>query len=169
MYEYPQIEKARVFALAAHAGIGQLRKYNNERYTVHTERVAFLVWGPGRMLPAIVAHLHDVIEDTKVTYEILVEEFGVSVADVVMQVSKVSKPEGGNRKRRNKLDFEHFARGGYEAQTVKFADIIDNLTDIVAQDPGYAVKYKAEKRQLLSMMHGGDRALWQRAWNLAQE
>jgi (p)ppGpp synthase/HD superfamily hydrolase len=61
-------EKARLFAKAAHAAVGQMRKYTDEPYIVHPVEVAGIVryWG-GTDTMCVAALLHDVLEDTKIT------------------------------------------------------------------------------------------------------
>lgn len=73
------VEKARVFAYAAHAAMGQKRKYTNEDYILHPMEVAEDVFrltmiedprftdGTARATieQVIAAILHDVIEDTR--------------------------------------------------------------------------------------------------------
>jgi (p)ppGpp synthase/HD superfamily hydrolase len=56
------VTRARVFATAAHAAVGQLRKYTNEPYIVHPAEVMALVRRVAHdegMLAA--ALLHDVL------------------------------------------------------------------------------------------------------------
>ena len=66
----PRLAKAYVFAMAAHAAVGQRRKYTNEPYIVHpADTVATLQALPASsaITPAllIAMMLHDVIEDTR--------------------------------------------------------------------------------------------------------
>ena len=46
-------ERARVFATAAHAAVGQLRKYTHEPYVVHPAEVVILVVKQRRRLENI--------------------------------------------------------------------------------------------------------------------
>ena len=66
------VEKARVFATAAHAAVGQLRKYTFEPYIVHPAEVFAIVstvdGATEEMMAA--AWLHDTVEDTGVTIEV---------------------------------------------------------------------------------------------------
>lgn len=76
------VERARLFAIAAHAATGQTRKYTGEPYWRHPEEVARLVSQFGHtpeMLAA--AWLHDVVEDTGVDVALIRAEFGDTVAD----------------------------------------------------------------------------------------
>ena len=52
-------------------------------------------------------------------------------------------------------DREHLASASDAAQTVKLADLIDNLRSIAEHDPDFATVYFHEKEQLLEVMTGG--------------
>jgi (p)ppGpp synthase/HD superfamily hydrolase len=158
------IAHARLFATAAHAAVGQLRKYTDEPYIVHPVEVMEIVRSVPHddgMLAA--ALLHDVLEDTAVTANLLTAEFGEDVASLVQQVTDVSRPEDGNRRVRKELDRQHIARASARAKTVKLADLISNSGTIVEYDPGFARVYMKEKEALLAVLHEGDAALHARA------
>ena len=153
-------EHARIFATAAHAAVGQLRKYTNEPYIVHPAEVVSTVRSvPHTEAMLAAAWLHDVVEDTGVTIETVRAEFGSEVADLVAWLTDVSRPEDGNRAHRKARDREHTAAAPAEAQTVKLADLISNTRSIMAHDPKFAVTYLEEKRALLAVMTRGDATL----------
>ena len=153
-------EHARIFATAAHAAVGQLRKYTNEPYIVHPAEVVSIVRSvPHTEAMLAAAWLHDVVEDTGVTIETVRAEFGAEVADLVSWLTDVSRPEDGNRAHRKARDCEHTAAAPAEAQTVKLADLISNTRSIMAHDPKFAVTYLEEKRALLAVMTRGDATL----------
>jgi (p)ppGpp synthase/HD superfamily hydrolase len=155
------VERARVFATAAHAAVKQVRKYTFEPYIVHPTEVAAIVASVEGATPAMIAaaYLHDTVEDTGVTIETIESEFGSEVAQIVGWLTDVSKPEDGNRSARKAIDREHSAQAPASAQTVKLADLISNSRSIVQYDPNFAVTYLEEKRQLLAVMNKGDAAL----------
>jgi len=162
------VERARVFATAAHAAVGQVRKYTFEPYIIHPAQVADIVattqyWNVN-MISA--AWLHDVVEDTKVTEDVLREEFGDGVTDLVMWLTNVSKPSDGNRKTRKRKDRDHLAQAPAEAQTIKLADLISNTSTIVKYDPKFAKTYIPEKQELLEVLTKGDKQLWTRAYEM---
>ena len=156
-----KVERARIFATAAHAAVNHRRKYTNEPYIVHPTEVAAIVAGVPGATPEMIAAawLHDVVEDTQVTEQVIREEFGDAVADIVMWLTDVSRPEDGNRARRKAIDRAHTAQAPAEAQTVKLADLISNTTTITAYDPEFARVYLEEKRQLLEVLTRGDAGL----------
>ncbi len=83
------IIKAYNFAEAAHAG--QLRN-SGERFFVHPFNVAMILAELNMDTATIAAALlHDVLEDTDVTYETLAKEFGEEIANLVDGVTKLKK------------------------------------------------------------------------------
>jgi (p)ppGpp synthase/HD superfamily hydrolase len=159
------VEKARVFATAAHAAAAQLRKYTNEPYIVHPAEVFNIVstvdGATSEMMAA--AWLHDVVEDTGVTIEVIRQMFGEEVAELVGWLTDVSRPEQGNRATRKAIDRAHTAMAPAQAQTIKLADLISNCTSIKEHDEKFAKIYFEEKRLLLEVLTKGDSALYERA------
>lgn len=158
------VEKARVFATAAHAAVGQLRKYTYEPYIVHPAEVVSIVKSVEHTDEmAAAAWLHDVVEDTGVTIEIIRAEFGEKVAELVGWLTDVSRPDHGNRAARKAVDRAHTAMAPAEAQTIKLADLISNCTSIKEHDAAFAKVYFEEKRLLLEVLTKGNAALHVRA------
>lgn len=144
------ILEAKMFATAAHAAIGQKRKYSGDDYIVHPQRVAAIVekhGGSDEMIAA--AWLHDTVEDTDVTPILITKMFGVDVADIVEGLTDISLPDDGNRAKRKSIDRMHSANASTEAQFVKCADIVDNSWDIAENDLSFAKVYKSEVFLLL--------------------
>lgn len=160
------VERARLFATAAHAAVGQTRKYTGEPYVVHPIEVSQLVASVGGTDAMVAAALlHDVLEDTDVTVDLLEAEFGSEVADLVLWLTDVSTPEDGNRSTRKALDRQHSAAAPAAAQTIKVADLISNTRTIVEFDPGFAKTYLEEKRLLLEVLTRADPVLLDQAKN----
>ncbi len=158
------VERARVFATAAHAAVGQVRKYTFEPYIVHPAEVAAIVATvPHTEAMLAAAWLHDTVEDTGVTIETIRTEFGAEVAELVGWLTDVSRPEHGNRAHRKALDRAHTAAAPAAAQTVKLADLIANTRSIMAHDETFAKTYLEEKRLLLAVMNKGDPTLMAKA------
>ena len=147
------VVEAKMFATAAHAAIGQKRKYSGDDYIIHPQRVAAIVekhGGTDEMIAA--AWLHDTVEDTDVTPELITEMFGDDVASIVEGLTDVSLPSDGNRAKRKSIDRMHSASASTESQFVKCADIIDNSWDIAENDLSFAKVYKSEVFLLLHAM-----------------
>jgi len=158
------VDKAYVFALAAHAAVGQRRKYTNEPYIVHPVEVAGIlkkIPHTDDMLAA--AYLHDTLEDTGVTYGDLNEVFGTTVADMVLWLTDVSRPEDGNRATRKALDRQHIAAAPGDVQTIKVADLMSNTRSIAAYDVEFARVYLVEKNDLLKVLVRADPILLRQA------
>lgn len=151
------VEKARVFATAAHASVKQLRKYTNEPYIVHPAQVATIVGGVPHTAPMLAAAwMHDVLEDTGVTEQDMRAEFGDYITDLVMWLTDVSKPEDGNRATRRSIDLEHTKLAPREAKTIKLADIISNTSSIKEHDEAFAKVYLVEKAAQIAVLTEGD-------------
>lgn len=162
-------EKAKIFATAAHAAVGQKRKYTDEPYIVHPIEVAHLVEthdGTDEMVAA--GFLHDVCEDTGVTIELIHQEFGAEVAELVGWLTDISTPEMGNRATRKAIDRDHSANSPAAAQTVKLADLISNSRSILEYDRHFAKVYIREKKLLLEVLTKGDPRLRKMANDIVQ-
>ena len=154
------VTKAQVFATAAHAAVKQVRKYTGEPYInhpIHVMSIVKTVPHTDAMLAA--ALLHDTVEDTGVTIDLIEQEFGSEVANLVSWLTDVSRPEHGNRAVRKQLDLEHTAQAPAAAQTIKLADLISNTSSIVKHDLNFAETYLKEKQALLQVLTKGDRTL----------
>ena len=161
------VERAREYATRAHKRIEHRRKYSNQPYDVHLEAVAKLVATVSDDAETIAAAwLHDTVEDTPATLGDIEAQFGAAVAELVEELTDVSKPGDGNRARRKEIDRRHLAQGSARAKTVKLADLIDNCRDITRHDPRFARIYLAEMGALLEVLKEGDPSLLQQAQRL---
>ena len=151
------VEKAEVFATAAHAAVKHTRKYTHEPYIVHPAHVVDLVKQfahTDEMLAA--AWLHDVVEDTGVELEEIRNQFGDAVANLVDDLTKVSKLEDGNREVRKELDRQRLAVASADAQTIKCCDIVSNMHSIVEHDKQFAQLFLNETILLLQVLTEAD-------------
>jgi len=153
---------AYYFAAAAHAG--QKRKFTGEDYIRHLENVSAKVTMFGEN-GHIVSLLHDTVEDTPVTTELIDEFFGSFIADCVAALTDPPL-SAGNRKKRKQIVREKLAAANALVQTVKVADLIDNTPSILKHDPDFAVLYTQEKRELLQVLTKADPTLRQQAIEL---
>lgn len=167
------IEKVKMYADQAHGK--QMRKYERERYIVHPIRVMEIVRDYSSDLPVLAAALlHDVLEDTAVT-QAEMKTFLESVMDREAAAHTLSLVEeltdiyikknfpGMNRRARRIKEAERLSTASSEAQTIKYADIIDNVTDIAKHDPDFGLVFSRECKNLLSTMTRGDTNLHQKA------
>ena len=162
------VERARIFATAAHAAVKQLRKYTNEPYIVHPTEVVDILRKRGiedeYMLAA--AWLHDVVEDTGVELGTIWTEFGVVVASYVHWLTIQTRKEDGNRAHRKMLDRDFICNAPAEVKTIKLADLISNGESIMKHDPKFGAVYLEEKRLMLEVLKEGDSVLFKRAQHI---
>lgn len=114
------ISRAEEFAIKAHGD----QQYGKHPYEVHLRAVAEMVAKRNKAYPLkdtliAIAWLHDSIEDTDVTYEDLVKDFGVCIADAV---ERLSKQEGEPYD-----DYMLRVKGSNMAREVKKCDTMCNL------------------------------------------
>ena len=172
------LEKVKVYTDQAH-GV-QTRKYTDDRYIVHPLRVMGTVRKYNEDIAVLsAALLHDVLEDTPVTKKEL-GEFLESVMDksdaartlkLVVELTDVYTKQdypSVNRKKRKIKEAERLGAVSGSAQTIKYADIIDN-TDVTNQDRDFAKTYLREAKHLLEKMQDGDPQLRKRAIQLVEE
>ena len=95
----PTVLKAYQYAKDSHSG--QIRE-SGEEYITHPLTVAYILSEMKADKETICAALlHDTLEDTKLEKEDIVREFGVTVAELVDGVTKLSKMEFTNKQDRN--------------------------------------------------------------------
>lgn len=158
------VKHASEYATRAHQRIDHRRKYSKQPYHVHLEAVAKLVATVSDNPETLAAAwLHDTVEDTPATLDDIEAEFGKPVAELVEELTDISKPGDGNRARRKEIDRKHLAQASRHAKTVKLADLIDNCKDITRHDPRFARIYLGEMALLLDVLKAGDAALMDQA------
>ena len=120
--------KASTFAAKAHAG--QTRKATGMPYIIHPVSVVTILMDHGVMdeVTLTAAVLHDVVEDTEATIEVIERRFGDKVAEIV---AALTKPEDGSRDERKAAALVLVAGGPAEAKAIKMADRLDNLRGMI--------------------------------------
>ncbi len=121
------INKAKAFATKAHEG--QLRKGTEKPYIVHPIEVAEIVATMTEDEEVIAAaYLHDTIEDCEgITSEILQEEFGEKVADIVTQESEDKSKSWAERKG---ATIDSLKTAPMEVKIIALGDKLSNMRDI---------------------------------------
>lgn len=149
----------------------QKRKYTNEPYWNHLYAVAEIV-SEHEPEGVEIALCHDLFEDTKCTPLKLMAfmmENGYSKKEAertwtgVHELTDVYVPETFpelNRGYRKTLEAKRLWRISPLAQSVKYADLIDNTSSIVEYDKGFAKKYLSEKTVILDGMKSGNKDLF---------
>ncbi len=145
------IEKARLFAIKAHAN----QKYGDLPYEYHLSKVAEKLAenAEGDTLGEAVlvaGWLHDVIEDTPITFDNLFREFGRHVARIVFACS--DEP-GKNRRERHERTYPKLKAAGREAIAVKLADRIANVEHSLKHNHSMFKMYKKEYPEFKDALH----------------
>ena len=115
--EFTMIERALCIAVDAHKR--QTRKYSGDPYIVHSIAVFQNVDGEDAK---VVALLHDVVEDSDVTLESLLQIFPKRIVDAVDGVTRRDGESYG--------DFILRAKENELARIVKIADIEHNMSTL---------------------------------------
>jgi (p)ppGpp synthase/HD superfamily hydrolase len=153
------IRRAKQFAIEAHGD--QKRKYTGDPYWFHLQHVATILLRYSATAEVVCAGwLHDTLEDTAASYQELCMRFGHDIANLVVEVTDVSRkdsgntPEGmGNRALRKAIDRQYLAGASWRGQMVKCADTISNTGDIVVNDLDFAREtYIPEKVALIPVL-----------------
>src|SRR5260370_2703395 len=154
---------AESFAMEAH--LTQVRKYTGQPYVNHVIAVSAIVAAYGGDQHQIVAALlHDTVEVTDTTLEQITELFGTDVAKLVEELTNVydkSTYPDLNRVERKRLEAIRLGSISDRAQTIKYADFLNNGEDILVQDPKFAKVYIREVAHDLEVMTRGKPALRQ--------
>lgn len=173
------IEYVTGFADAAHGK--QVRKYTGERYIGHPVRVMGMTREYNNdICMHVAALLHDVLEDTMVSAgqieaalsDVMAAEQVDKVLRLVVELTDVYTHDNYprmNRRARKEKEAARLATVSADAQTIKYADIIDNVKDIVSQDFEFAKIYIREATRILTVMTNGDATLRHRALCLVEK
>lgn len=173
------LEEIKEFADQAHGN--QLRKHTPDRYIVHPIRVMLLCREYTEDINILAAALlHDVLEDTAIDEremkEFLIKTMGLDNAiftlKYVVELTDVYTKENYpqlNRSQRKEEEFKRLETVSKEAQTIKYADIIDNSLEIVDHDPSFAPVFLSEYENLLKNLTAGHPELYERAVKTVEE
>lgn len=167
------LEQVKQFATLAHEG--QLRKFAPEPFVVHPIRVMQTCahyCSDYTVLSA--ALLHDVLEDTDVTrhdmYDFLrtvmephPAQRTVKLVEQLTDVYIKDNYPHWNRRKRKKEEIKRLSMTTADAQTIKYADVIDNCTAIIEHDVDFADRFLNECRDLLKKINRGNSVLYLRA------
>ncbi|ELR68639.1 metal dependent phosphohydrolase [Fulvivirga imtechensis AK7] len=168
-----RLNKIRSFAEHAHGD--QMRRYSDEKYIRHPERVMELCREHTQDHTILAAALlHDVLEDTEVTEQeiasFLIEVMETYEAErtvrLVVDLTDIYIKKDYphlNRKKRKRKEAERLGKAHPDAQTVKYADIIDNTVDLAENDEDFARVFLKEAQLILSKMHDGHPGLRKKA------
>ncbi len=134
-----QVERVlKAYELGAKAHAGQARECGGP-YITHPVAVADILAGLGLDGETIIAAvLHDTLEDTALTREILVSEFGETVADLVDGVTKLDKMKFGSRQEADAESFRKMLLAmaqDLRVILIKLSDRLHNMRTLGAKAP----------------------------------
>jgi len=159
---------------------GQIIPKNGYPYFTHLSAVAALAGGVVRLGDEI-GLCHDLLEDTEITAGTLNEvllSFGYSQTDSeiittcvveLTDVYTVSAFGELKKNERKQLEAKRLITISSRVQTVKYADLIDNIGWVLTFDKQAAKKYLKKKLTLLKDLNKGDRGLWLMAMKLIED
>lgn len=126
------LDRAIIFATKAHANVE--RRGKGYPYIVHPlEAVSIVASMTSDQELLAAAALHDVIEDTEVTYEDIEKEFGKRVADLVKSESEdpvTGVSASDSWKDRKQAAIDRLAKASKEAKMVAMGDKLSNMRAI---------------------------------------
>ena len=138
-----KIDKA--FLLANHAHRNQ--SYGIFPYSYHLTEVYRLLKSHTNDTNLLVsAILHDILEDTDITFEQVEKYFGTKVAKIV---DAVSDGEGNNRKERKESMYRKL-EGFADAIIIKLVDRICNINNCIADDNKHKLKMYIDEHSRFS-------------------
>src|SRR5689334_14811129 len=164
------LDEVKDFADKAHGN--QMRRYTPERYIVHPVRVMQTCKAYTSDITILAAALlHDVLEDTPVTKEelqaflckLMSEEDAKRTVQLVKELTDVyikANYPNWNRKKRKIKEAERLEKTSAAAQTIKYADIIDNAPEVTEKEPDFAKKFIPEYKTLLKRITRGNPVLY---------
>ncbi len=167
------LKKIAAFADKAHGN--QQRKYIQEKYIEHPLRVMRICKSYGYPLPGLAAAiLHDVLEDTSTTPKqikdflltVMNEDNADHTLELVIELTDVYTKHQYpkfNRRKRKTLEADRMEIISAEAQSIKYADIIDNAREITQHDIDFAPVFLRECRMLIQKMKNGNANLREEA------
>ena len=125
------LTEAIIYATDKHSD--QRRKQSEDPYIIHPLRVLniLVTIGITDINILIGGVLHDVVEDTDTSVNDIKHHFGNKIAKIVSEVSNNPNVSKAERKRAQLRDISHKS---HEAQLIKLADAVDNLSDFVTQE-----------------------------------
>lgn len=138
--DFEVINKAIYFAKKYH--YGQLRK-SGEPFYSHPLEVAYIISDYSLKTDVIAASiLHDIVEDTEVTIEMILKSFGSRIAEMVDRLTR-DRPDG------SKLSIKELLNNAYELQDqevvlIKLIDRLHNIRTIKSMSAQKIEKIVAE-------------------------
>ena len=141
----------RAFSLAKEAHAGQVRM-SGEPYIVHPCHVANILLDLGMDAESVAAgFLHDVLEDTDVPRDRLVEEFGAGVTSLVDGLTKINRIQFKSKQQAQAENFRKFMLAvskDIRVILIKLADRLHNMRSLEYKSPEDQIAISQETMDL---------------------
>lgn len=152
----------RAMNLAYKAHEGQYRRGNGEPYINHPKRVVALL---GENLDDVTqemyaaAWLHDVLEDTKISRDEVLEATNKLTLDYVLYLTRVVVSPT-NKALNEDMYLEKLSKAPICVQNIKLCDMLDNMADLSeADDDTWAIKCILKRERAIRYLTAADSAL----------
>lgn len=146
------LEKAIIFATEKHKGIR--RKGDGKPYIIHPIAVMMILFSlkdsKNKYLLAIVAILHDTVEDCDVTLQEIFQLFGAQVASLVEELT-TDKKECERRGKTVYLCVKVLEMSSYGLR-IKLADRLHNCSDLLNMPQSFRDKYITETLAIIGVL-----------------
>ncbi len=164
-----------------HAHGNQQRKYTPDLYMVHPVRVMEQCKNYTQDVTVLAAALlHDVLEDTPIGEEelknylltVMPQTQAEDTLKYVIELTDVYVKENFpklNRRTRKAKELERLRTVSPEAQTIKYADILDNSLEIIPYDPDFARVYLREVKTILQTLDLGNPELREKTLKVVED
>lgn len=168
-----RIENAKSLASDWHAG--EVRDFTQgEPYINHPIAVAGLVATVSDQWEVVAAaFLHDVLECDEALRaqreQVILEQMGPIVLELVLEVTNPSKRSDGDRATRKAIDRAHLSKASPNGQTIRLADAVHNFSNLNERNPAFALTYAKEKLQILPLTLEGAPELHSRLASMLEE
>lgn len=129
----------------------QKRKFTGEPYIVHPEAVFRLLTQVTEDVPVLAAALlHDVVEDTNVTYADIKQKFTEKIADLVLELTN----DQDRIRILGKADYmaQKLNTMSDRAFMIKLADRLDNVRGLASCDPAFSKRYVEETEAMFAKL-----------------
>jgi len=134
--DFSRIRAAYELALSAHKG---QRRRDGTPYATHTVAAAEIAAEMGLDEDSIIAALlHDTLEDTSLTYDDIAKRFGVSVADIVEGVTKLTRVQYTSKEDEQMENLRKMLMAmakDIRVILIKIADRLHNMRTMAYQSP----------------------------------
>jgi len=141
----------KALQLAVRAHDGQYRRGVRVPYITHPIAVsAMATQNMKSNRVAALCFVHDVLEDTEVTYADLCAELDVQLADDVVWLTNYKVDQFKNRAARKAADAKRLAKAPWHVQTVKCWDMYHNLSDMRIEGSDFLSRYTDDCAMILS-------------------